>query len=134
MKLSQAFATHRQAVIASLIKQVVEENVPTFNAECEDIRRQFDKEAKDMKIGEALADHYRRSRIADMVARRTLFINSLQTELHKQQMERIQAYKGEVVKEKDGDRDVEAIHFPDQSKAKLARNLWIDYKELYDRV
>lgn len=134
MKMSQAFASERQAVIAECLHKVVQENVPSFNAECEDIRRQHEEQSKDLKIGEALADYRKRARVNHLVMKRANFIKSLETVLHKRQEERIKEYEGVIETEMDGDKEVIVAKFPDGSKAKVAKQLWIDYKNLYQRV
>ena len=133
LKMSQSFAAFRKSILAELQQLLETDNVPDFNAECEDIRRVYEDMRLNPKKGEALADHKKRARINDLVIRRNMFIDTLQTRLALEQNKRIEEYKGEIITEKDGEKDVVVAKFPDGSKAKVARALWINY-ELYDRV
>jgi len=133
-RMSQAFAAHQQAVLMELVQKLQVENVPAFNAEAEDIRRQHEEDSHNLKVGENLADHKKRARIRDLTVRRTTFINSLQTELHEKLAKRVEEYKGKVMDAVDKkDKPIKVVEFPDGTKAKLARNLWVDYG-MYDRV
>jgi len=133
-RMSHAFAAHQQTVLMELGKMFQEELVPQYNSEVEDIRRQHAEDSHNLKVGEALADHRKRARIEDLKVRRTNFINSLQTRLKLELEKRIEEYGGKVVdgENKEG-KPIKLVEFPDGSKAKMARNMWIEYR-MFDRV
>lgn len=131
MRLSQAFATLRVAVIAGLTSQINETLVPNFNSEVEDIRKEWEEKRA---TSEALADHHKRARIADLVVRRDAFIASLNDELRLQLNARakLPEYGGEVAEvpvEKEGkSKTVLEVKFKDGSTARMPKSLWVDYK------
>ena len=133
IRKSQAFVAHRHAVAMELMTQLVNDIVPAFNAEAEDIRRQFDEQRLDPKKGEALADHFKRARIQDMVIRRNEFLDSLKTSFKDQMEERIAEYQGELKEVEENGKTVTRIYFSDKSSAKMPANLWIDLK-VFQRV
>ena len=133
IRKSQAFAAHRHAITMSLMAQLTNEIAPAFNAESEDIRRQHEEQRLDPKQGEALADHFKRARIQDMVIRRNEFISSLQTSWKEQLNERIKEYEGEIKEVEENGKKVMRVYFPDKSSAKVPPVLWIDYK-VFQRV
>lgn len=135
MKLSQAFATLRAEVVAGLQHRIATELLPQFNSEVENIRRNF--EAKKPE-SEALAMHYRRAAIADLVVRRDAFISDLNTEMRLALNARVKLpeYDGKIEevddKPKDGTkgtpRKVLEVTFKDGTKARMPKSLWVDYK------
>lgn len=134
MRCSQAFAALKSQVIAEMLDRVHTELVPHFNAEIEDIVKVWEKERP---VSEALADHKKRARIADLVLRRDSFIESLNNEMRLILGGRIKEkeYEGKVAEaETDDDhnpgkkRKVLEITFKDGSKARLPQRLWLDYR------
>jgi hypothetical protein len=130
MRLSQAFATLRVAVIAGLTDQIMKELLPNFNSEVEDIRVQWEKKRAE---SEALADHEKRARIADLIVRRDAFIESLNNDLRLQLGARAKApeYGGEIKEVPDAKKEgktVLEVKFKDGSTARMPKSLWVDYK------
>lgn len=136
IKRSQAFAAMRQSLLSELSGIVQDELVPQFNSEAEDIRREHEAMRLNPKKGEALADHRKRARIADMVVRRKVFIDDLQSRLQITLGGTVMDYKGEIVEEiEEGTGKVlsrKAV-FPDGTTAKMPKSLWIDYRQ-FQRV
>ena len=133
IRKSQAFASHRHAVVLELTTQLVNEIVPAFNAEAEDIRRQWEEQRLDPKKGEALADHFKRSRIQDMVIRRNEFLDTMRTSFKEQMKERIDEYQGELKEVEENGKTITRVYFPDKSSAKMPNHISFDLK-MFQRV
>lgn len=147
LKLSHAFSSYRQLVIAELSDSINMELVPKFNAECEDIRREFEikmLEAQEIKEGAPrdkiieLAQKNKQARILDLNVRKNEFLKSITEQLHSRLQQRIAEYKGETFEEKEqleGKplRTVMKAKFPDSSIAKIPKNIHIDYS-VFERV
>ena len=137
MRKSQAFAAFRQSLCTELTAAYLNNLVPQFNAECEDIRREHAstvEEANEAKSENAknklieLAEANKRARIMDLNVRKNEFVQSLRTRLKLEQDQRIEEYGG-IVGTKEGEKG-KFVAFSDGSEAKVARDLWIDYKLL----
>jgi len=130
--MSIAFATLREAVIVDLQQQLVTQSVPQFNAEIEDVRRVYDDERANPKIGESLAFHNRRARYEDMRVKREMFIKTLHTSLHSRLLQRVEEYGGDIEDSIDRDnKPVKVVKFPDGSSARLPRGLWVQYDQYH---
>ena len=134
-RMSQAFAAERTSLCAALTHELVTAYVPAFNAEAEDVRREHAKMSKNVKFGEALADHKKRARIQDMAVRREMFIKTLQTKLSEGLLKRVKDYQGEIKDEMDEktQKPVKVAYFPDGTKAKFPKALWVDFS-MFQRV
>jgi hypothetical protein len=129
VKKSQAFAALRAAVVAELQEEINDVLIPRFNAEIEQIRREFEEKKPE---SEALAMHRRRARISDLVIRRDEFISKSNTEMRAQLEKRISEYGGsiseiEIRSEDDEPRKVLEAKFDDGSVARMPKSLWINY-------
>ena len=128
MRKSQAFASHRHAVILELNKELQEHGIPEFNAEAADIRKIHEEDSKTTDVGEALADHQKRARTNDMLIRRKEYIDGLQTRLKMEMHTRVEEYKGTLIEEEKDGKKIYVAKFPDGSQARVPRGLWVDYK------
>ena len=143
VRASQAFAANRKAVISELLNKLNLEFVPSYNAEIEDIRRQFEKMvtfADEQPISaQALkeaAESRRKARILDINKRKNEFIQSLQVHMKMELAEKIKEYGGTEFEDEESiegaeegkTRKVNKVKFPDGSMAKVPRNLFIDYQ------
>lgn len=131
MRKSQAFAAFRTELVANMQKDIIEELVPKFNAEVEDIRRST--ETTKAERGEALADHHKRARISDLKIRQQKFIDDLNQEMRTAIETRIKEYGGKVETKKVESREVLEAVFDDASVARVPKSLWVDYT-LFHRV
>ena len=77
-RMSQAFAAFRTSILAELQDNLQKGLVPHFNAEIEDIRKEYETTMGDK--GEALADYKKRQRILDLKVRQKAFIDGLMCE------------------------------------------------------
>ncbi len=135
IRRSQAFAAMRQVIIDGLLEKV-NAYVLKFNAEVEDIRRHHAAESQDPKFGAASADHRKQARIKDIVTKRKVFLDSLNTELQNKMEAKVGEYAGEIEEQvEEGTDKVLAIiaKFPDGTQAKMPKALWVDYKQ-FQRV
>ncbi len=139
MKLSQAFAAFRQSLITDKNHAILNELVPSFNAECEDIRRRVEEDFNTYK-NQAKADNLKKALTYDLVMRRKQVIEKVQEELQNEVDKRL-ARDGATIEElevPDSKREghVKTIlqaTFPDESVARVPQALWIDYSA-FDRV
>lgn len=135
MKKSQAFAMLRESVIQELQFQIQTVLVPEFNSEVKDIEVEWEN---GRKVSEALADHRKRARVADLIIRRDSFLESLNNDLRLALNARVKLpeYSGEISeieipisKEDETEtRKVLEVKFNDGSRARMPRSLWVDYK------
>lgn len=139
MKQSQAFAAFRQSLITDLQHAVMNELVPSFNAQCENIRRRVEED-KETYHNEAKAINLKKSLTYDLVLYRDQILNTVQEDLKTKVLERLMKDGAEVREEeiphpkKEGrmKRTIMAT-FPDKSTARVPSALWIDYS-MFDRV
>lgn len=136
MKLSQAFASFRTQIVNELQAEISAELIPSFNAEIVDIRSVWEKERQ---TSEALADHKKRARIADLVVRRNQYLDAQNLEMRESLENRVKEYKGVIneitLKDEKTNKDkiILEAKFPDQSTARFPKALWINYKA-FERV
>ena len=145
IKISQVFAAKRTEVVTELQNLISETLVPEFNAELEDIRRQYSEtynyalEQPDSARNKllALADNKRKARKLDLDLRRQQFIDSLHTRLVGESLADAEAYGGvisEEMEERNGKkRTVKKVAFPDGSRAKMPSGIFVDYS-LFQRL
>lgn len=154
IKASQAFAARREFIIRDLVRNLHEELVPAFNAECVDIKKVYDETvsyAQDCPTDVAkkklieLAESNRKARIFDLNFRKRQFIDGLNLDLKMQSNKWVEEYKGETFEEQEEDRKrvdrdgkpkmrtVVKAKFPDGSSAKIPQQLYID-TTLFDRA
>ena len=132
MKKSQAFAAFRSSLIADYQAQVMSDLVPQFNAEMQDIRTNWEEE---FRSNEAIADHRRRAREADLQIRRQDFLESINNDFRLAQTARINEYGGkieEIEVERNGKKKkILNATFPDNSEAVVPNAVWIDFGVFY---
>lgn len=123
IKYSHAFAQFSKSLILELQDDLNSNLLPQFNAEAEDIRREWEE---NKPRSEALADHKKRARVLDLVIRRKRFIEELNTRLAMELKGRLEEYQAESVGE-------HRVRFPDGSEASVPRGFFVDYR-VFQRV
>ena len=150
VRASQAFAAHRQAVLAELQLEIQKTLVPSFNARI----RHIEKEYKDMlvKVEEAKAqgenwgpllltqaEADKKAEILDVNKKKNEYIRNMNEGLKLEMMEKVKEYGGEVIEEEEIPQGKTTLmkvlkaQFPDGSKAKFPKGIFIDYT-LFERV
>lgn len=139
LKQSKAFAAFRASLITDKNHAILNELVPTFNAQCEDIRRRCEEDFNTYH-NQAKTDNFRKSLVYDLVLGRQQVLNRVQEDMQREITERLakdgaRLEEEEIPDPKREDRTkmVLAAFFPDGSKARVPQALWIDYK-VFDRV
>lgn len=123
-KLSIAFALNRKAITVELSQLLAEQALPEWNAAMENIRRLYEDESHNTKVGEALAMHRKRARVADARAKRQLIIESLNSQLKEKLEAKVKEYGGTV----ESKEDILVAKFPDNTIATMPRGLWVNYR------
>lgn len=139
LKQSKAFAAFRASLITDKNHAILNELVPTFNAQCEDIRRRCEEDFNTYH-NQAKTDNFRKSLVYDLVLGRQQVLDSVQEDMQREITERL-VKDGASVKEEeipdpkreDRTKTVLTAFFPDGSKARVPQALWIDYTA-FDRV
>ena len=80
MKASQAFAAFRQSLITDKQHAIINELVPEFNSQCEDIRRRVEADFNTYH-NQAKADNFKKSLTYDLILHRNTVIDAVQEEL-----------------------------------------------------
>src|SRR3990167_3596132 len=88
MKQSQAFAAFRTSLITDKNHAILNELVPVFNSQCEDIRRKAEKDFETYK-NQALVDNRKKSAIYDLIIYRKQIIDGVQHDLRNKINERL---------------------------------------------
>ena len=128
-RMSQAFAAFRTSILAELQDALQKDLVPHFNAEIEDIRKDYETTVGDK--GEALADYKKRQRILDLKVRQKAFIDGLNEDLVETLTKRIQSepYNGVITPVVKDEKTVLQVVFADKSVAHVPSRMWIDYTQ-----
>ena len=136
LKQSKAFAAFRASLITDKNHAILNELVPVFNSQCEDIRRRCEEDFQ-MYHNQAKTDNFRKSLVYDLVLGRQQTLDEVQNTMQQEIAERLAKDRADVKKEeveKDGRiKTVLTAFFPDGSKARVPQSLWIDYT-VFDRV
>lgn len=132
MKQSQAFAAFRTSLITDKNHAILNELVPSFNAQCEDIRRRVDTDFSTYN-NRAKADNLGKSLTYDLVLSRKQVIDNVQKDMTERVNDRL-AFDGANLRREDIDgKSILTAEFPDGSTARVPQKLWIDYG-VFDRV
>ena len=136
MKQSQAFAAFRTSLITDKNHAILNELVPVFNSQCEDIRRKAEKDFETYK-NQALVDNRKKSAIYDLIMYRKQIIDGVQHDLRDKINERLAKDEATLREEEIDDngkiKHITTAIFPDGSFARVPASLWIDYS-VFDRV
>jgi hypothetical protein len=140
MKTSVAFSSLRSATIAELQLELRWTCIPQFQAESEDINRQY---AERMAEADACEDPLRaeairavakaslQARRMAIVANRNKFIADLQSKLRDKLADHIKQWNGQPITETEERHGksvtVTKVLFPDKTKASLPSKLFVDY-------
>lgn len=138
-KQSKAFAVFRASLITDKNHSILNELVPVFNAQCEDIRRKCEEDFNTYH-NQAKTDNFRKSLVYDLMLGRQQVLDDVQGDMHREIEERLARDGAKVEKEEIPDpkregrtKSVLTAFFPDGSKARVPQNLWIDYT-VFDHV
>ena len=139
LKQSKAFAAFRASLITDKNHSILNELVPVFNSQCEDIRRKCTEDFQTYH-NQAKTDNFRKSLVYDLVLGRQQVIDKVQEDMHREITERLAKDGARLEEEeiphpeKEGrTKTVLTAFFPDGSKARVPQALWIDYMA-FDRV
>ena len=132
MKQSQAFAPFRLSLITDKNHAILNELVPVFNSQCEDIRRRVETDF-DTYHNQAKSDNLKKSLIYDLVLGRKQMIEHVQQGLTRDINERLAKDGATLVENKIDNKSIITAIFPDESSARVPKSLWIDYS-VFDRV
>jgi len=131
-KASEVFSAFRQASITELQHNILNDLLPNYTAEAEDIRREHEANTP---ISAALADHKKHARVLDLIHRRNKFIAECNSVLVDTLTKKAKELNGTITEVTETHRDtgkeqtVLKVLFDDGSRAKMPRGLWIDFKQ-----
>ena len=145
IRVSQAFAAFRQAVIEELKSEIQNQLIPTFNAEIADIEAKYKEtteaaaNAHTPNASEALlrvAMRNKEARLLGLQLRRQQFLNEIQTRLRMEVGAKLSEYGGETFEEEETNsnnktRVVSKARFPDGSIAKIPGHVFVDWNQFY---